>query len=67
MPQASINIPGLGAAGGPRIGLSTDPYTFLEVGPEHVTVNSISAHVVETEVPNTSASRTCKFVLKVLT
>ncbi|KAJ8301003.1 hypothetical protein KUTeg_022522 [Tegillarca granosa] len=57
---ATDQFPGIpaGAAGGPRIGLSTDPYTFLEVGPEHVTVNSISAHVVETEVPNTSASRT---------
>ncbi|KAL3872498.1 hypothetical protein ACJMK2_040418, partial [Sinanodonta woodiana] len=27
---------------------SSNPYVFLEVGPEHITVNSISAHVVTT-------------------
>ncbi|XP_021365917.1 large proline-rich protein BAG6-like isoform X2 [Mizuhopecten yessoensis] len=40
---------------------STDPYVFLEVGPDNaVTVNSITAHVItsEQEVPNTSGPST---------
>ncbi len=31
---------------------STNPYVYVEVGPDSVTVNSISAHVIATEHSN---------------
>ena len=64
----SGNVPsGVGGAagttpGGPPIpGLnvnSSNPYVFMEVGPHAFTINSISAHMVTTGMPQGSTTAT---------
>ena len=46
---------------GRGVGSPNNPYVFVEMGPDSISVNSISAHVVSTsEETNTSSTATGK-------
>lgn len=53
----------LGAAGmtGRGEGSPSNPYVFVEMGPDTISVNSISAQVVSSEDSGTSSSATGKW------
>ncbi|ESO83743.1 hypothetical protein LOTGIDRAFT_236418 [Lottia gigantea] len=57
-----VNITGSGLPPGVSLAGSSNPHLFVEVGPQSITLNSISAHVITTsqnnDVPSSSTAET---------